>query len=133
MGAVDHLPLSASRTVSYAPASSAIVRGVAVALGLVLVVAAGLKLYGLNVSPLPGIGWLSVPGVQMAVVAAELLVGFWLLSGTAKPYAWLAALGLFSAFAIVSGYLGFIGQASCGCFGTIEASHGPRSRSTSWP
>ncbi len=50
-------------------------RSVAVALGLVLVVAAGLKLYGLSVSPLPSIGRLSVPGLQMAVVSAELFVG----------------------------------------------------------
>ncbi len=93
-----------------------------VALGLLLLVAAGLKLYGLSVSPLPSVGWLSVPGVQLAVVAAEFVVGGWLLSGVAKPLAWLAAVVLFTTFAIVSGYLGVIGQARCGCFGAIEAS-----------
>ena len=36
--------------------------------------------------------------------------------------AWLAALGTFAAFAAVSGYLGWIGVASCGCFGVIKAS-----------
>jgi hypothetical protein len=97
-------------------------RAVPAALGLVLVMAAGLKLAGNSISPVPGVGWLSVPGVQMAVVTSELFVGGWLLSGIVKPFAWLAAVGLFSAFALVSGYLGFIGQASCGCFGSIEAS-----------
>lgn len=97
-------------------------RGVSLLLGGVLLVAAGMKLYGLSVSPLPSVGWLSVPSVQYAAVAAELAVGGWLISGAARPLAWLAALALFGTFTVVSGYLGVIGQASCGCFGTIQAS-----------
>ena len=34
----------------------------------------------------------------------------------------MAAVITFTAFAAVSFYLGIIGQASCGCFGTIQAS-----------
>ena len=46
----------------------------------------------------------------------------WLLSGRRPLGAWLAAVLTFAAFAVVSGYLGIIGQASCGCFGAIQAS-----------
>jgi hypothetical protein len=97
-------------------------RTVAIVLGLILVGAASLKLYGKSVSPLPSVGWLSLPSVQLAVVAAELIFGSCLIFDIARPLTWLAALGMFSIFAVVSGYLGYIGQASCGCFGTIKAS-----------
>lgn len=43
-------------------------RIISIVLGLVLVTAAGLKLYGLNVSAVSRVGWLSTPWVQMAVV-----------------------------------------------------------------
>ncbi len=84
--------------------------------------AAGLKLYGLNVSPFAQYGWFTAPSVQMAAVLWEIVLGLWLLSGAYRTGAWLAAVGTFLAFAGVSGYLGWIGQASCGCFGVIKAS-----------
>ena len=52
----------------------------------------------------------------------ELILGLWLLSGAYRFGAWLAALGTFSTFAAVSGYFGYIGVASCGCFGVIRTS-----------
>ena len=58
-----------------------------------------------------------------------MLLGAWLIfnsvTHTSKPVStltWLAAVLTFAAFAIVSGYLGVIGQANCGCFGVIQAS-----------
>ncbi len=76
----------------------------------------------MSVSPLPGVGWMSLPVVQLAVVAWELILGIWLISNFVRPLSWLIALVTFSVFAGVSSYFGIIGQASCGCFGTIEAS-----------
>lgn len=95
----------------------AILGGVAV----LLLAAAGLKLYGWNVSPFAQYGWLLSPAVQTAAVGWELFLGIWLLSGSARRLAWLSTLLTFAAFAAVSGYLGVLGQAHCGCFGVIEA------------
>ncbi len=97
-------------------------RGVHTLLGLLLLAAAGLKLYGMNVAPFAQYGWLTAPGVQTLAVLWEVTLGLWLLSGAYRAGAWLAALGTFAAFAAVSGYLGWIGQANCGCFGVVRAS-----------
>ncbi len=59
---------------------------------------------------------------QFAVLEWEIVLGLWLLSGRKPVGAWLAAAGTFLLFAGVSCYLGVIGQASCGCFGSIQAS-----------
>jgi hypothetical protein len=95
---------------------------VRILLGVVLLVAAGLKLYGLNVTVLPRVGWFATPQVQVAAVEWELVLGLWLLSGVYQAGAWLAAVSTFGAFAVVSAYFGWIGVASCGCFGVIKAS-----------
>jgi hypothetical protein len=95
---------------------------VRIALGGLLLAAAGLKLYGLSVSAIPRVGWFSQPWVQIAAAEWEVILGLWLLSGSYPRGAWLAALATFAAFAAVSGYLGWIGVASCGCFGVIKAS-----------
>ncbi len=97
-------------------------RGVHTLLGLLLLAAAGLKLSGMNVAPFAQYGWLTAPGVQTLAVLWEVTLGLWLLSGAYRAGAWLAALGTFAAFAAVSGYLGWIGQANCGCFGVVRAS-----------
>ncbi len=91
-----------------------------VILGLLLL-AAALKLHGLNVSALPRVGLWSQPWVQSTAAVCEFLLGSWLLSGAAPHAARWAALATFALFAAVSGYLGVIGVASCGCFGVIRA------------
>jgi uncharacterized membrane protein YphA (DoxX/SURF4 family) len=91
-------------------------------LGMLLLAAACLKLYGMSFSPVPSVGWMSLPSIQLVVVLAEILLGSCLLFGLAKPFTWLVSLITFSTFAVVSGYFGYIGQASCGCFGVIKAS-----------
>jgi hypothetical protein len=103
--------------------------------GTLLLAAAALKLVGQNVAPFAQYGWLLTPAVQTATVGWELMLGGWLLwsvspspfrgggrgvGSTALP--WLLAVLTFAAFAVVSGYLGAIGQANCGCFGAIQAS-----------
>lgn len=91
-------------------------------LGLLLIAAAGLKLYGLRVSAMPHLGWFSQPWVQLAAAEWELILGLWLLSGSHPQASWFAALVTFVAFAGVSAYLGFSGVASCGCLGAVQAS-----------
>ena len=60
--------------------------------------------------------------MQFAAVEWEILLGVWLLSGRRPVGAWVASVLTFTTFAVVSAYLGLIGQASCGCFGAIQAS-----------
>ncbi len=101
------------------PTRCAVVRA---GLGLLLITAAGLKLYGLGVSAVPQVGWFAQSWVQLATAGWELGLGAWLLSGVAVRWSWLTALLTFAVFSAVSAYLGWIGVASCGCFGTIQAS-----------
>jgi len=98
------------------------IKAAAILCGLLLLAAAGLKLYGLNYSPFAQYGWLITPTVQSFAVVWEVLLGLWLMSGSIRFLSWLAAMATFTGFAIISGYLGIIGQASCGCLGVIEAS-----------
>jgi hypothetical protein len=100
------------------PARTAIVR---VGLGVLLLAAAGLKLYGLGVSSVPRVGWFSQPWVQLLAAEWELVLAGWLLSGARPRLSWLAALATFVCFVCVSGYLGWVGVASCGCFGAVQA------------
>jgi hypothetical protein len=95
---------------------------VRLAVGFVLLTAAGLKLYGLNVSPFAQYGWLAAPRIQVVVVEWEIVLGVWLVSGRFPRGAWLASLVTFVAFTGVSLYLAVIGRATCGCFGTVEVS-----------
>lgn len=97
-------------------------RVVAVVLGMLLLSTAGLKLWGAQVSPFAQYGWLHTPTVQIAVVVWEVVLGVWLVCGVYQVFAWWASVGTFASFAFVSGYLGWMGQANCGCFGTIQAS-----------
>jgi len=89
------------------------------ALGLVLLVAAGLKGHELALDPLADDSFLASPRLQIALVELEILLGLWLLSGLARRGAWVAALGFFIAVAGVSLYMALAGQTSCGCFGRL--------------
>ena len=91
-------------------------------LGILLLVAAALKLYGLNFAPFAQYGRLSNAAIGLAAVEWEIVLGLWLLSGRAALGAWGAALLTFLTFAGVSAFLDIIGQASCGCFGSVKAS-----------
>jgi hypothetical protein len=95
---------------------------VRIGLGFLLVVTAGLKLNGLSTSAVPQVGWFAQPWVQLFTAQWELVLGAWLLSGIGPRWSWFTALVTFLAFAGVSGYLAWVGVASCGCFGAIKAS-----------
>ncbi len=102
-----------------ASTSARIVLGLA---GSVLIAAAVLKLSGSSVSAFAQYGWWLSANVQIAAIGWELLLGVALILGVHRPVTWLLALITFGLFAGISGYLGIIGQANCGCFGSIEAS-----------
>jgi hypothetical protein len=89
--------------------------------GVVLLTAAAAKLYGIHVSSVSAVGWLSQPAVQLAVSAWEVALGLWLVSGRSPRGAVRAAIGTFGAFAAVSLWLGLTGVAQCGCLGAIPA------------
>ena len=99
-----------------------LVRAAAFLPALVLLAASALKVWGLNVSPFAQYGTFLTPTVQSVALAGEIVLGAWLLSGLSRFVAWLAAVVAFATFAGISGYLGIVGQSSCGCFGAIKAS-----------
>jgi hypothetical protein len=82
--------------------------------------AACLKLYGLALSPFAQYEGFLSPAIQSVTIAWEVLLGVWLLTGVCRFLSWLAAVTTFIVFAGASGYLGLIGQARCGCFGTVD-------------
>lgn len=87
--------------------------------GTVLLAAAALKAHGLAVDPVSPIGTFSAPWFQAALIQAEVLLGLWLLSGAYPAGAWLAAFVTFAGFSVISLLQGWVGQASCGCFGRL--------------
>ena len=91
-------------------------------LGILLLAAAGLKLNGLAVDPVGRMGLFTLPAFQIAVVEFEIFLAVWLLWGRQPLGSWATALGVFTVFAGVSAYQGWIGRASCGCFGQLSVS-----------
>jgi hypothetical protein len=87
---------------------------------LLLLVAAALKLHGLAVEPVAAAGIFSAPEIQVGLANAEALLGIWLLSGRQILAAWSGAVAAFTCFACTSFYLGWVGQASCACFGAVQ-------------
>lgn len=91
-------------------------------LGVLLLAAAGLKLSGLAVDPVGRMGLFTVPAFQIGVVEFEIFLAAWLLWGKKPLGSWAMALLVFAVFAVVSAYQGWIGRASCGCFGKLSVS-----------
>jgi hypothetical protein len=75
-------------------------------LGLLLLAAAVLKLYGLGVDPAGRSGIFAAPEWQIGVVEIEIVLGLWLLSGQRPIGAWLGACLAFGTFAAASFYQG---------------------------
>ena len=89
-------------------------------LGLILLIAAGLKAHQLATEPVPGEGLLSIRWFQIVWVEAEILLGLWLVSGLARRAAWATALVCFLVFAGVTFPKALAGADSCGCFGAVK-------------
>jgi len=90
-----------------------------IALGVLLLTAAGLKAHQLATEPVLSTGLLDSRWLLMATVEFELLFGLWLLGNIWPKPTWAAALACFGLFAGVSLYKALSGHASCGCFGRV--------------
>ena len=93
---------------------------VRVVLGLVLLIAAGLKAHQLSTEPTLETGLLNSRWFLIAVVELELLFGLWLLAGLYPKQTRYAALIFFAALAGISLSKALSGAATCGCFGAVE-------------
>jgi hypothetical protein len=92
---------------------------VRIAVGLLLLTAAGLKAHQLATEPVLGTGLLDSRWLLMAVVEFELLLGLCLLANLWPKPTWAVALACFGAFTCVSLYKALSGHATCGCFGRV--------------
>jgi methylamine utilization protein MauE len=95
---------------------------VTILVGLVLLVAAVLKGYELATEPVPETSLFTARWFLTGLVEFELMLGLWLVSGLHARASRSAALLSFTAFGIITLYKGVSGEASCGCFGKVEAS-----------
>ena len=93
---------------------------VRVILGVVLLVAAWLKVQGLASSPASPESAFGSSRLYFATIEVEIILGLWLLSGWWARAVRVVSLVCFTAFAGMSLYLGLIGQSSCGCFGEVK-------------
>ncbi|MDR2441661.1 MAG: DoxX family protein [Planctomycetaceae bacterium] len=90
-----------------------------VVVAFILLIAAILKAYQLATTPLLGEGLLHARWFNIFVVEFELFFGIWLIFGLLPRLTWIASIGLFSIFSIVSFYKVISGETSCGCFGSV--------------
>jgi len=86
--------------------------------GAVLFAAGSLKAYDMLVDPLGEQGVFGSREWQIALIAVELFLGGWLLSGLARQYVKLAALSFFTAVGGVALWQIVRGTPSCSCFGS---------------
>jgi hypothetical protein len=93
--------------------------GLGWAIALVLLPAAGLKAYSLTIDPIAPSGYFGTRLFQAQVVAFELILAGWLISGRGSAIAWKVAMVVFTAFAARNLYGAFNGESDCGCFGPI--------------
>ena len=97
-------------------------------LGLLLLVAAGLKAHQLATEPVPETSLLTSRWFLIIWVETEIVLGLWFLTGLARRAAWGAALACFSVFSLVTLYKALSGDVSCGCFGRVEGTRSFSSR-----
>lgn len=87
-------------------------------IGMILLLASGLK----AAAPSLGDGLLHNWWFNVFVVEFELFFGIWLFFGLLPKLTWLATIGLFSIFLVVSFYKAISGATTCGCWGNVEIS-----------
>lgn len=106
------------------PAVSAVGLVIRLSVGVLLLTTACLKIrgYGASSLDLHGAAWYSNPLLEAAAIQWELLLGLWLISGQFQVGSRIAALATFSTFALRSLYLGWIGEVTCDCFGSVKTS-----------
>ncbi len=130
-GTSDNLPVPAAERASMfggVPRPYDVLR---LAMAIVLLTAAGLKAHQLLTEPTLGTSLLESRWFLIGIVEFEFLLGL-LLSSTFLPrhfgsggedlWTWIASMALFSAFGCVSLWKALGGEATCGCFGSLEVS-----------
>lgn len=90
------------------------------ALGVLLLTASVLKGWQLMNEPLANNSIWSSRWFHIMEVEFELAMGVWLVSGLFKKAAWLASLGIFSMFSIITLFKGITDYSSWGCFGSVH-------------
>lgn len=90
-----------------------------VAAGGFLVTAALLKSLDAEPSDLSIFETLDWNRFRPILIGWELFLGVWLLSGEMRFWAAISGAVTFALFAVVAGFSGWVGQASCQCFGTV--------------
>jgi uncharacterized membrane protein YphA (DoxX/SURF4 family) len=86
---------------------------------VIFLTAASLKAWQLATVPSLGEGLLNARWFNILVVELELFFGIWLIVGMLPKLTWLATIGCFSVFALVSLYKALSGETSCGCLGVV--------------
>jgi thiol-disulfide isomerase/thioredoxin len=95
-------------------------RVITVVTGLVLIVAAVLKIHQLITEPIISKGFWESREFFLIQIPLELGLGIWLVCGLFRKAAWILAVLAFGAFLAVTLQKGLTGQASCGCFGRVK-------------
>lgn len=92
---------------------------VRVAVGVFLLIAAGLKGHQLATRPVAATELLDSRWLLIATVEFELLLGVGLVAGVLPRPTWALATACFGLFTCVSLYKAILGHTSCGCFGRV--------------
>ncbi|MBN1393354.1 MAG: hypothetical protein JW947_11215 [Sedimentisphaerales bacterium] len=93
---------------------------ITVVTGLVLIVAAVLKIHQLLTEPIISKGFWESWEFFVIQIPLELGLGIWLVCGLFRKAAWILAVLGFGLFIAVTLQKGLIGAESCGCFGRVK-------------
>ena len=92
---------------------------VRIAVGFLLLLAAGLKGHQLATEPVSGAGILDSRWFLILVVEFEFVFGLWLWGGLCPKWTRWMVLVCFALFSGVSLFKALSGETSCGCFGKV--------------
>jgi hypothetical protein len=88
--------------------------------GLLLAIAAILKLAGLVGEPSRRMGLFSLESVKVAEINFEFFLALWLWSGVSPSWSWVTSVLVFMSFSGVSFNQAWSGESTCGCFGKVD-------------
>jgi thiol-disulfide isomerase/thioredoxin len=95
-------------------------RIITVVTGLVLIIAAVLKIHQLLTEPIISKGFWESWEFFLIQIPLELGLGIWLVCGLFRKAAWMLAVLAFGLFILVTLQKGLAGAESCGCFGRVK-------------